>query len=288
MSSNDSLDSITTTTIQLPVDVVCERVRPTENVTDVRPSVMIGSHSPDVDDKMSANPSNNAESDQNDRSFSVVNALKSVAQTVPSLGVVSGEECLLSIDAQQGTLCLQNQAQNLDKHLDGETTCAAELVPAVPEGWIVRDVGVCTIEVLRQRVAQCRGVVWNGALGVWEDERWQKGTRAFIASIERRLEFDNDEEGSSDDAVDVDDGDVDVNGVYENAAIDRLVEESEFEMAIVLGQDSARLLPSLMDSPSLVSFVSQSGNALLQLMRGKSLPGLLACAEKPEKPDKRT
>merc|ERR1712190_381358 len=116
-----------------------------------------------------------------------------------------------------------------------------------------------------------RGVVWNGALGVWEEERWQTGTRNFLASVEQRFDAGGEDEEEEDEDED-EDGDR-----PDKPAPDP---EADFEIAVVIGRDSKRALPSLMEDPSRVNFVSQSGDGLLQLFRGGPLPGLLACAKK--------
>merc|ERR1711920_1021835 len=110
-------------------------------------------------------------------------------------------------------------------------------------------------EAFGRALRRSRGVLWNGVLGVWEEERWQRGTRSFIAAIEQRFEAGGEEE-------------------------DEEEQEADWEIAVVIGRDSKRVLPSLMDDPSRINFVSQSGDGLLQLLRGGSLPGLLACAKK--------
>lgn len=113
-------------------------------------------------------------------------------------------------------------------------------------------------------------------MGVVEDERWQQGTRAFIASVEKRLTGDDDEEEEEDEDEDEDEDD---NGGKPQEEPDP---DIDFEVALAIGSDSAKLLPSLMRDPSVFTFVSQSGEGLLQLLRGEPLPGLIACSEKKE------
>merc|ERR1712113_777136 len=94
------------------------------------------------------------------------------------------------------------------------------------------------------------------------------GTRAFFAAVEARLVGGGEEE---EDEEELDEA----KALKEDKELD-----ADFDVTIVIGRDSKRVLPSLMEAPSLVHFVSQSGDGLVQLLRGEALPGLLACAEK--------
>merc|ERR1712217_967115 len=123
----------------------------------------------------------------------------------------------------------------------------------VPKGFIVRDIGEGTVEAYCKALKRCRGVLWNGVLGVWEDEKWQEGTRRFLTAVEQRFDAGGDEDD-------------------EGAGKEEQEPEVDWEIAVIVGRDSKRLLPSLMEDPSRVNFVSQSGDGLLQLLRGGSLP----------------
>merc|ERR1711966_262629 len=80
-----------------------------------------------------------------------------------------------------------------------------ELPPleVVPEGWSVRDIGDRCCESLRLALRRHRGVLWNGALGQLEEERFQKGTRTFLAHCGYRISGGGDED--EEEAVAVDD-----------------------------------------------------------------------------------
>jgi len=70
------------------------------------------------------------------------------------------------------------------------------------------------------------------------------------------------------------------NQLEQDAEKEEKEKEVEWETSIVIGSDSARMLPTLYNIPAPFAFESKSGETLLEILRGKSLPGLLACAEK--------
>jgi len=249
-------------TLQLPTDVVCERVGAPEGAAD--PATTTGEET----------------TESSEQTFSLSSGFAAAAQRAISLGYVDGGECFLFINPEQGTVKLSTSPPNAPS-----STPEGSPRTGVPEGWSVRDIGEQSVEGFRIALLHSRGVVWNGSLGMWEDERWQRGTRTFLAAVERRLAGGGDEDEEDDVGdVDADEQDEDEEGDEDldtrEKSREELDTEVDFEVAVVLGRDSTRMLPSLMENPSLVSFTSQSGDALVQLLRGHPLPGLLACAEK--------
>jgi len=123
-----------------------------------------------------------------------------------------------------------------------------------------------------------------------EDERFQKGTRTFLAHCGYRISGgdDDDEVGAVDEDDANEDEEDDEDGDNEDENKEEKEAEVELETSLVIGNDSARMLPTLYDTPAPFAFESKSGETLLEMLRGKSLPGLLACSEKPEKQEKRT
>merc|ERR1712232_1501730 len=131
-------------------------------------------------------------------------------------------ECFTCVDAEHGTLRLQvglPQAPPPEKPQKQTKTAAppVETVPTeetsgnvvetsplevVPDDWAVRDIGEQTCEGLRIALRRSRGVLWNGALGMLEEERFQQGTRTFLAHCGYRIsggDEDEDEIGPADD-----------------------------------------------------------------------------------------
>jgi hypothetical protein len=116
-----------------------------------------------------------------------------------------------------------------------------------------------------------------------EEERFQKGTRTFLSHCGFRIsgggEDDDDDAGPVDEEP-VDDEEEDEEVDEHKAQQEDKEPDVEFETSLVIGRDSARMLPTLYDTPAPFNFESKSGETLLQILRGKPLPGLLACAEK--------
>jgi phosphoglycerate kinase len=53
----------------------------------------------------------------------------------------------------------------------------------IPEGWIGVDIGPETIDRYRQEIGKAGTVVWNGPLGKYEDEPYNRGTRAVAQAL---------------------------------------------------------------------------------------------------------
>jgi phosphoglycerate kinase len=58
-----------------------------------------------------------------------------------------------------------------------------QLGTAVPEGWMGVDVGPGTAADFGDRIAEARTVFWNGPMGVFEDPRFEAGTRAVAEAV---------------------------------------------------------------------------------------------------------
>jgi len=54
---------------------------------------------------------------------------------------------------------------------------------AVPDGWTGVDIGPGTAADFGDRVAEARTVFWNGPMGVFEDPRFEAGTRAVAQAV---------------------------------------------------------------------------------------------------------
>ncbi len=53
---------------------------------------------------------------------------------------------------------------------------------AIPEGWVIADIGPATIAEYSRVLGTCRAVVWSGPMGVFENPAFAEGTRA-IATV---------------------------------------------------------------------------------------------------------
>lgn len=112
--------------------------------------------------------------------------------------------------------------------------CAAD---AIPDGWQGMDAGPDSIAEFRKAILPAKTILWNGPAGVFEFEKFTKGSKAIAEAVA---------EATS-------------NGAF----------------SLVGGGDSVACVNKfgLADS---VSYVSTGGGALLEAIEGKELPGVAA------------
>jgi len=108
---------------------------------------------------------------------------------------------------------------------------------AIPEGWEGVDAGPKSRENFDTVVNQCKTILWNGPLGVFEMESFAEGTIALGDSI---------------------------NNATKNAAF-----------SLVGGGDSVAAVKQF-GFADKVSYVSTGGGAMLEMLEGKTLPGIEA------------
>jgi len=225
-------------------------------------------------------------------------ALAALAQRRISLGHVHGRDQYLEVHPEDCSVRLA--VDEADFFMDDDAL--DQVAPCFP-GLVVRDVGENAVGALRNLLRRSRGVLWNGALGCWETERFQRGTRAFLEHVDKRLTGEDQDEEEEEEAaaaeeaanrdlgdgeateVDYDDDDDDAMTTHTLQTTGQADERerapfAEFSSAVVLGRESAQIVQLVLEAPSNISFISQSGDALLQLLRGKPLPGLIACLDK--------
>ncbi|CAI8003646.1 Phosphoglycerate kinase [Geodia barretti] len=56
-------------------------------------------------------------------------------------------------------------------------------VDGVPDGWYIMDVGNATAQSFARGLADCKTIIWNGPMGVFEMERFSAGTRTVANAI---------------------------------------------------------------------------------------------------------
>lgn len=110
-------------------------------------------------------------------------------------------------------------------------------VDQIPEGWQGLDVGPKTVENFDEIVSQCKTILWNGPLGVFEMETFSKGTVALGNAIAKATE----------------------NGAF----------------SLVGGGDSVAAVKQF-GFEDKVSYVSTGGGAMLESLEGRTLPGIAA------------
>ena len=56
-------------------------------------------------------------------------------------------------------------------------------VADIPDGWIIADIGPATANEFSHELRDCRTVVWNGPMGVFETPEFAEGTRRIAAAL---------------------------------------------------------------------------------------------------------
>ena len=110
-------------------------------------------------------------------------------------------------------------------------------VKHIPDGWQGLDAGPKSLEIFDAVVNECKTILWNGPLGVFEMESFAKGTIALGNSIANATK----------------------NGAF----------------SLVGGGDSVAAVKQF-GFEHKVSYVSTGGGAMLESLEGKTLPGIAA------------
>jgi phosphoglycerate kinase len=121
---------------------------------------------------------------------------------------------------------------------DANTEIAAN--DNIKEGWMGLDIGPNSITLFSKVVAESKTVLWNGPMGVFEMDKFEKGTRAVAEAVVEATK----------------------NGAF----------------TLIGGGDSAAAVAKFGFNDD-VSYVSTGGGALLEYMEGKELPGVKAINE---------
>jgi phosphoglycerate kinase len=110
----------------------------------------------------------------------------------------------------------------------------------IKEGWMGLDIGPASIQAFTDVITQSKTILWNGPMGVFEMEKFEKGTKAVAEAVVKATQ----------------------NGAF----------------SLIGGGDSAAAV-SKFGLNDEVSYVSTGGGALLEYMEGKELPGVKAINE---------
>ncbi|MXN91410.1 phosphoglycerate kinase [Flavobacterium sp. Sd200] len=113
-------------------------------------------------------------------------------------------------------------------------------VKAIPDGWEGLDAGPKSLEIFKDVILNSKTILWNGPLGVFEMETFAKGTIAL--------------------------------GEYIAEATDKGA------FSLVGGGDSVAAVKQFGLEPKM-SYVSTGGGAMLEMLEGKTLPGIAAIQE---------
>ena len=133
-------------------------------------------------------------------------------------------------------LYLPVDSLNGDK-FDNEANTNITAIDAVPDGWMGLDIAEKTIQKFTEVIGNSKTILWNGPMGVFEMEKFSKGTTAIAKAIAAAT----------------------AKGAY----------------SLIGGGDSVAAVNKygLADK---VSYVSTGGGAMLEYMEGKKLPGITA------------
>jgi len=133
-------------------------------------------------------------------------------------------------------LYLPVDSLNADK-FDNEANTNITAVDAVADGWMGLDIAEKTIQKFSEVIGNSKTILWNGPMGVFEMEKFSKGTTAVAKAIASATS----------------------KGAY----------------SLIGGGDSVAAVNKygLADK---VSYVSTGGGAMLEYMEGKKLPGITA------------
>ncbi|CEN62233.1 Putative Phosphoglycerate kinase [Aspergillus calidoustus] len=111
----------------------------------------------------------------------------------------------------------------------------------IPDGWLGLDVGEKTVESYKEVIAESKTILWNGPAGVFEIEKFASGTKATLDAT--------------------------------------IAAAKEGSIVIIGGGDTATVAAKY-GAEDKLSHVSTGGGASLELLEGKTLPGVAALSEK--------
>jgi phosphoglycerate kinase len=107
----------------------------------------------------------------------------------------------------------------------------------IPDGWMGLDIGPDSIKVFQKALADCKTVIWNGPMGVFEFDKFAAGTVAIAHTL----------------------ADISKTGA----------------ITIIGGGDSVAAVEKV-GLADQMSHISTGGGASLELLEGKELPGIVA------------
>jgi len=147
------------------------------------------------------------------------------AKTIIKKAEEAGVKLLLPVDSLNGDA------------FDNEAKRQVSAIDEVPEGWIGMDIAEKSIQKFSETILNSKTILWNGPMGVFEMENFQKGTAEVAKAIAKST----------------------ANGAF----------------SLVGGGDSVAAINKF-NMANQVSYVSTGGGALLEYIEGKQLPGIKA------------
>jgi phosphoglycerate kinase len=110
-------------------------------------------------------------------------------------------------------------------------------IDAIPDGWMGLDIGPDSLKVFQAALADCKTVIWNGPMGVFEFDKFAAGTDGIAHTLA---------------------------GLTDTGTI-----------TIIGGGDSVAAVEKVGVADKM-SHISTGGGASLELLEGKVLPGIAA------------
>ncbi|HEY9761622.1 MAG TPA: phosphoglycerate kinase [Trichocoleus sp.] len=151
-----------------------------------------------------------------------------LAQKLEALAKEKGVDLLLPTDVVV--------ADNFAPDANAQTVS----IENIPDGWMGLDIGPDSVKVFQDALAQCKSVIWNGPMGVFEFDKFAQGTEAIAHTL----------------------ADLTGKGV----------------ITIIGGGDSVAAVEKVGVAEKM-SHISTGGGASLELLEGKELPGIAALNE---------
>merc|ERR1719324_536115 len=141
-------------------------------------------------------------------------------------------------------LILPSDGAGGDEFPAGGKEVGFKVVPAdeIPDGWLGLDNGPKATEEIKAALADCKTIIWNGPMGVFESPQFSKGT-------------------------------------YDVAECIAELTEKKGAISIIGGGDSVSAVNKSGLAPKM-SHISTGGGASLELLEGKVLPGVAALDER--------
>ncbi|PSB09395.1 phosphoglycerate kinase [filamentous cyanobacterium CCP2] len=113
-------------------------------------------------------------------------------------------------------------------------------VESIPDGWMGLDIGSESVKQFQEALADCKAVVWNGPMGVFEFDQFAKGTEAIART---------------------------------------LAEITKPGATTIIGGGDSVAAVEKVGVADQMSHISTGGGASLELLEGKTLPGIAALDE---------
>jgi len=151
-----------------------------------------------------------------------------LAKTLEAKAKEKGVELLLPTDVVV--------ADKFDKNAESQVVS----VESIPDGWMGLDIGPDAVKLFKAALADCKTVIWNGPMGVFEFDKFAKGTEAVAYS---------------------------------------LAEITKTGATTIIGGGDSVAAVEKVGLADQMSHISTGGGASLELLEGKVLPGIAALDE---------